>query len=164
MKLEARLGKENYKINVEKKKESYKVLLNNREYSIHARRVEASTYSLIIDDKAYELAMDNDGDKLVVEVGGEVFQVEIFDARYSRERRAMETLEGRQVIKSIMPGKVVKLLAGVGDEVREGQGLIIMEAMKMENEITSPKTGRVVDIKVKEGKTVESDNELIIIE
>ncbi len=163
MKLEARLGEENYRIDVERRKKYYRILLGDREYSIQARKVEPSTYSLLIDNNAYELSVENDGGLLIVEVSGEAFRVEIFDARYSGERRAGAELEGKQVIKSIMPGKVIKLLASVGDEVREGQGLIIMEAMKMENEITSPKRGRVVDIKVKEGNAVESDAELIVI-
>lgn len=164
MKLEARIGKENYEINVERKKECYKILLGDREFSIQSRKVEASVYSLLIDNKSYELSVDNDGENIVIEVGGEVFHINIFDAKYSRERRTDAGLEGQQVIKSIMPGKVIKLLTSTGDEVKEGQGLIIMEAMKMENEITSPKSGRVVDIKVKEGNTVESDAELIVIE
>lgn len=163
MKLEARIGKENYKINIERNGEHYKILLNDREYSIQARKVEPSIYSLLIDNQAYDLSVENEGEKLLVEVGGGVYRVEIFDALYAKERRAKEEPEGKQIIKSIMPGKIIKLLAKVGDEVEEGQSLIIMEAMKMENEIASPKSGRVVDIKVQEGNSVESDAELIAI-
>ncbi len=164
MKLNARLGKESFKINIERNGENYRILLNDREYSIQVRKVEQSFYSLLIDNKAYELSVDKEGDRNLVEVGGDVFSVEIFDAAYSKERKTGEEPEGKQIIKSIMPGKVIKIIANIGDEVKEGQGLIIMEAMKMENEITSPKSGRVVDIRVQEGNTVESDAELIAIE
>ena len=63
-----------------------------------------------------------------------------------------------------MPGKVVKLLVAVGDEVAEGQGVLLIEAMKMENELRAPKAGRVVSIAVAEGQTVEGRTELVVIE
>ena len=63
-----------------------------------------------------------------------------------------------------MPGKVVALLAAEGDAVEAGQGLLVVEAMKMENEITAPRAGRVTAIKVKQGEPVESGAPLLILE
>ena len=63
-----------------------------------------------------------------------------------------------------MPGKVVRLLVAVGDQVTPGQGLIVVEAMKMQNEMKSPKTGTVVEIKTKDGATVSAGEILIVIE
>ena len=63
-----------------------------------------------------------------------------------------------------MPGKVVRLLVGVGDEVEQGQGVIVVEAMKMENEIAATRAGRVRSFAVETGQTVESGAELLVIE
>jgi biotin carboxyl carrier protein len=63
-----------------------------------------------------------------------------------------------------MPGRVVRLLVGVGDEVTEGQGVVVIEAMKMQNELKSPKAGRVVRVGVAVGDTVGSGNVLVVVE
>jgi biotin carboxyl carrier protein len=63
-----------------------------------------------------------------------------------------------------MPGKVVKVLVKVGDEVKEGQGLVVVEAMKMENELKSPKAGKVVELPAKEGTAVEINAKLVVVE
>jgi biotin carboxyl carrier protein len=63
-----------------------------------------------------------------------------------------------------MPGKVVKILVAMGDEVKEGQGLMVVEAMKMENEMKSPKAGKIVELHVKEGQTVEGNAKLCAVE
>jgi biotin carboxyl carrier protein len=63
-----------------------------------------------------------------------------------------------------MPGKVARVLVSVGDTVEAGSGLVVIEAMKMENEITSPRAGRVTAVEVEQGRTVESGAPLVIIE
>jgi biotin carboxyl carrier protein len=63
-----------------------------------------------------------------------------------------------------MPGRVVRLLAAVGDEVEEGQGVVVIEAMKMQNELKSPKAGRVVRVGASVGDTVGSGDVLVVVE
>ena len=63
-----------------------------------------------------------------------------------------------------MPGKVVKVLVKVGDEVKARQGLVVVEAMKMENELRSPKDGRVTEVLVAEGVSVEAGRPLVVVE
>ncbi len=74
------------------------------------------------------------------------------------------TVEGRQVLASPMPGKVVRVLKKVGDAVSEGEGVVVVEAMKMENEIRSPKDGKVVEVLVREGQAVEGNARLAAVE
>nr|WP_306414357.1 biotin/lipoyl-containing protein [Corallococcus exiguus] len=74
------------------------------------------------------------------------------------------SVEGRQVILAPMPGKVVKVLVAVGEEVKEGQGLVVVEAMKMENELKSPKAGKVTEVFAKEGTAVENNAKLVVVE
>ena len=71
---------------------------------------------------------------------------------------------GKAMVTSPMPGKVVKLLVGEGEEVRTDQGVIVVEAMKMENELKSAVTGKVKEIFVKEGEVVESGAKLLLVE
>ena len=73
-------------------------------------------------------------------------------------------VSGRVEIKATMPGRVVNVLVGSGDEVTAGQGVIIVEAMKMENELKSPKAGKVTEVKVAPGQTVEKGELLVVIE
>jgi biotin carboxyl carrier protein len=73
-------------------------------------------------------------------------------------------LQGRQKISVPMPGKVIAVLVAEGDQVEKGQGLVIVEAMKMENEVHSPVTGEIKEIKVKAGDTVEGGAVLVIVE
>jgi biotin carboxyl carrier protein len=97
-------------------------------------------------------------------VGQHVFPVEIFDPRELRARSSAGASQGRQNVAAPMPGKVVRLLVAAGDAVEAGQGLIVVEAMKMQNEMKSPKAGVVVEIKITEGATVSAGEILIVIE
>ena len=73
-------------------------------------------------------------------------------------------LRGRQSISVPMPGKIVAILVAEGDSVEKGQGLVIVEAMKMENEVRSPIAGEVKEIKVKTGETVDGGAVLLVVE
>ena len=99
-------------------------------------------------------------------VGETVHPLEILDERKLRLRRAAGkfTLEGPQRIDAPMPGKITRVLVKVGDEVQEGQGLVVVEAMKMENELKSPKAGKVVELLAKEGTAVENNAKLVVVE
>lgn len=99
-----------------------------------------------------------------ISVNGRVFRVEIFDPRSMRSRRGAAGSEGRQPIVAPMPGRVIRVLIEAGQEVEEGQGLIVVEAMKMQNEMKSPKTGRVVEVKTAAGATVSAGDVLAVVE
>ena len=73
-------------------------------------------------------------------------------------------LSGLQEVRALMPGKVVKLLVSVGDEVEAGAGVVVVEAMKMQNEMRAPKSGRVKRIHKAEGSTVGPGEALLEIE
>jgi biotin carboxyl carrier protein len=118
-------------------------------------------FSILIDGRGYQATVLAPG---TIQVNGRIFSVEIFDPRELRRRSSAGASEGRQNILSPMPGKVVRLLVSPGDTVEVGQGLIVVEAMKMQNEMKSPKSGAVVEIKTKEGATVAAGQILIVIE
>jgi biotin carboxyl carrier protein len=130
-----------------------------RNYSIEP--AGPGIYSVLIDGRSYQATVLSPG---TIQVGNRIFEVEIFDPRELRARSNSAASQGRQNIVAPMPGKVVRLLVSVGDAVEAGQGLIVVEAMKMQNEMKSPKTGIVAAVKTQDGATVAAGEILIVIE
>jgi len=99
-------------------------------------------------------------------VDGRSYHINLVDERRMRVggNQAGAQLQGRQKVSVPMPGKVIALLVSEGDQVEKGQGLVIVEAMKMENEVHSPIAGEVKEITVKAGETVEGGTVLMIVE
>jgi acetyl/propionyl-CoA carboxylase alpha subunit len=144
----------------------YEVRVGDQVHLVDAYRHDYGTLSLVVDGASYSATLDERGAKLHVRVGDSVYPIEILDEKKLRLRRAAGkfTVEGKQTLTAPMPGKVVKVLVAVGDEVKEGQGLVVVEAMKMENEMRSPKAGKVVEVHVREGQTVEGNAKLCAVE
>jgi biotin carboxyl carrier protein len=89
---------------------------------------------------------------------------EIDDPRQWKRSAHAADAHGQAVIKAVMPGKIVRVLVAVGDEVAAGQGVIVVEAMKMQNELKAPRDGRVAAIEVKEHDSVNAGARLLTIE
>ncbi|HYL79431.1 MAG TPA: biotin/lipoyl-containing protein, partial [Candidatus Acidoferrum sp.] len=84
--------------------------------------------------------------------------------RHGRSQpRKMESQAGKKSVSAPMPGKVVKLLVKLGDVVREGDGIVVVEAMKMENELKAPAAGTIAEIRTQEGKAVNGGDVLVVI-
>jgi biotin carboxyl carrier protein len=124
--------------------------------------VEPGVYSILLDGRVYEASMDRAGQSLVVVVAGERFEVEVRDPR-SWSRKSVAGSQGVARVSAPMPGKVVRLLVAAGDAVEAGQGLLVVEAMKMQNEIKSPRSGQVVSLTAREGATVAAGEPLATI-
>jgi len=118
------------------------------------------SYSVLIGGRSYE-AIVSGGE---VRVNGKAFPVEVFDPRGMRGQKRVGAGAGPLNIAAMMPGKVVRLLVAEGDAVEEGQGLVVVEAMKMQNEMKSPKAGRVVQVKTQPDATVVAGDVLLVIE
>jgi biotin carboxyl carrier protein len=145
----------------------YQVKIGGELHLVDAFKHDYGTLSLIVDTASYTAMLDERGSTRVnVRVMDSVFPLEILDEKKLRMRRAASklTVEGKQTLTSPMPGKVVKVLVQPGDEVKEGQGLVVVEAMKMENEMKAPKDGKVVEVHVKEGQAVEGNAKLCAVE
>jgi biotin carboxyl carrier protein len=153
---------------------SYHMSLDGRAFEVDARRMPSQIVSMLLDNKSYDVDLERiakrtdtlDG-RVHVRVRGRVMRFEILDERRLKMKEAQGMrldVGGLASIDSPMPGKVIKILAKEGDEVKEGQGIIVVEAMKMENELKTPKAGIVKEIKVKEGDAVEAGARLAVIE
>jgi biotin carboxyl carrier protein len=130
-----------------------------REFSLEP--LAAGSYSVLIEGRSYAVIV---GPGNEIQVNGRTLSVEVFDPRSMRARGAAGAGEGRQKIAALMPGKVVRLLVAQGDTVESGQGLVVVEAMKMQNEMKSPKAGRVAEVRTRTDATVAAGEVLVVIE
>jgi len=119
------------------------------------------TWSILIDGRSYAVAILGAGE---VSVNGRVFHVDAFDPRELRGRRSAADSSGPQSVTAPMPGRVIRVLVRPAQEVAAGEGLIVVEAMKMQNEMKAPRAGRVAAIKTVAGATVSAGDILLVIE
>jgi biotin carboxyl carrier protein len=134
--------------------------LENELAATTVTEVEPGLYAILRNGRSLQ-ARVIDGQ---VEIAGRTFKVEVRDPRERSRKGAGGGAAGRQNIVAPMPGKVIRILAAVGDAVEAGQGLVVVEAMKMQNEMKSPKAGVVSQVNVAEGATVTVGETLIVIE
>ncbi len=146
--------------------DQYEITLDGRTVLVDAvKSGKSPIYSIIEDGKQFEVVIDEQGAHgFDVLVGGQLFHLQAFDERSKLlTATAKPVATGPQRVEAEMPGKVVKISAPVGTPVAEGQGVLILEAMKMENEIKSPADGMVTEVDVAEGQTVESGALLFVV-
>lgn len=164
MKLSAKAGDRVYDIDIEHKDARFRVRVDGVEHLVDARKLEADFYSFLMEGRSYEVAIEPEGSVYYVRHGASQRDVILTDpTRCAREDlRASGT--GPEIVVSIMPGKVVRVLVEPGDSVAVGEGLVVVEAMKMENEIVAPRAGRIAAVNVEAGRTVEAGAALVVIE
>jgi biotin carboxyl carrier protein len=144
----------------------YQVIVDGNSHIVDARQCAPEWISFLVDNHSYDISFSQNQDRIELNFRNQYFSIEVLDERKMRMRRIRSDLDlsGPEVIKTSMPGKVVKLLVKSGDKVKAGTGIIIIEAMKMENEIKCKKAGVVSAINVKNDQTVESGSVLVEIE
>lgn len=128
-------------------------------YSIEA--VAPGTYSVVIGTASFRVTVGRAGEFLV---NGQALTVEAFDPRERRASAGSGGVHGSARVAAPMPGKVIRVLVAVDQEIKEGQGLVVVEAMKMQNEMKSPMAGRVTEVRVQAGATVAAGEVLVVIE
>jgi biotin carboxyl carrier protein len=163
----AKLGEQTYTVDIEEiGKGVYRIAVDGNEFLVDGQKTGRTNYSLIVDNRSFEIEVDNAEDEYRVLVDGRNYHVNLVDERRVRVGGAQSELQlqGRQKVSVPMPGKVIAVLVSLGDSVEKGQGLVIVEAMKMENEVRSPVAGEIKEIKVKPGDAVEGGAVLVIVE
>ena len=131
---------------------------------VDARQVGPDRWSLLIGERSYEVRVDRDKTNYTVEMGGRVWTFCLTDPTRAVLRPGGGVRHGAGLIKAPMPGRVVKILVEEGQKVQHGDGLLVVEAMKMENELSAPRDGIIKTIHVGEGDTVEGNAELLLID
>ncbi len=164
MKLEVHIGGRVRSVEIARQGARLLASLDGRTVEADAVEIAGGVYSLLVNGQAFEVRVQPVKDGLRVQSGGEEFAAQVLDPRIWRGKRGgVLEAEGRQQVIAPMPGKVVRLLVKSGDLVEAGQGLLVVEAMKMQNEIHSPKTGRVERVLVSEGQAVNAGEVLAVI-
>lgn len=155
-----------HKVEIEKRDTVWQCSVDGKSFDIDASLTARDVLSILVGGKAYEAKREYSlsGETHVI-IGSERFSAEVRDPRSLRSRKAAAGVgEGPQKVAAPMPGKVVRILVQQGAGVEAGQGIMVVEAMKMQNEIKSPKKGVVQKIAVAEGGSVASGDTLAIIE
>jgi biotin carboxyl carrier protein len=134
------------------------------EFTAHVETPEPGMYSVLLDGLSYDTSVEETPSGLVVVVDGHRFEIEVRDPRRWTRGSGGAGAEGLQTVLAPMPGKVVRVLIAPGDAVETGQGLIVVEAMKMQNELKAARGGRVLSVAAKEGATVAAGETLATIE
>jgi biotin carboxyl carrier protein len=124
---------------------------------------EPGVYSVLIGGRAYEARVEETPAALVVLIEGRRFEIDVRDPRRFTRKGRGAGADGPQTVAAPMPGKVVRVLVAAGDEVTAGQGLLVVEAMKMQNEMKAPRAGTVLSLSAAEGVTVAAGQALATI-
>lgn len=162
MKLIAELNNEKHPVEIRRDGEKVFAKIDAREYEIEASEVEPNVYLFKHDNQIHQIYAAPNG---VVNIGNHQLEVKIIDPKRLRGSSGSDTAaDGIAEIKTAMPGKIVRILVEKGAEVTLGEGVIVVEAMKMQNEMKSPKDGIVKEIRFNEGDTVNAGDILVIIE
>ena len=164
MKLQIALSGKTHEVELAQAGERMRCTIDGAPLEADAVEIAPGIYSILIEGESLEARVEPDGSALRITVGDHEWQAEIRDPReWRRNRSGAADAEGRQQVLAPMPGKIVRVLIAAGDSVETKQGLFVVEAMKMQNEIRSPKSGTVERLLVKEGQTVNAGDVLAVI-
>jgi biotin carboxyl carrier protein len=137
--------------------------LGGEERSAQVEIAEPNVYSVLMDGRSYDARVEEVPGGLVVVIDGFRFEIDVRDPRRFSRKAGGRGGEGVQTILAPMPGKVVRVLVSAGDAVEAGQGLLVVEAMKMQNEMKALRAGTVLSVSTKEGATVTAGEVLATI-
>jgi biotin carboxyl carrier protein len=169
MKLIAEIDGQSYALDMRREGGRVEATVEGRRYELEARETEAGAFLLLsAGGRVYECRANRataPGGASEVQIGDEVFQVKLVDPKRLRGGRgAGAEASGRAQVTASMPGKVVRVLVEEGASVEAGDGLVVVEAMKMQNELKSPKGGTVVEVRAEAGLTVNAGDVLVVVE
>lgn len=143
----------------------YLVRADGKEYLVDAHQVKNSVWSILYGAESFEVDVQGRDDVYEVLIGGDCYKFSLMnEQRRALIRAGGKGAAGKAMVTSPMPGKVVRLLVVEGEEVQADQGVIVVEAMKMENELKAAVTGKVREIFVQEGDVVEAGAKLLLVE
>ncbi len=165
-KIKVRAGNSVYEVEYSGNGNIIDVKIDDRRYRVDSSSAYEGFYSILIDGRSIEALVSGRDNRYSVGHGGQEFDVEFFDprARKPAQDAGKPVAEGIQRIKAPMAGRIVNTLVKTDEEVEEGQGLIVLEAMKMENKLVSHGAGKVIEILVSDDDTVDSGQDLLVID
>jgi biotin carboxyl carrier protein len=165
MKMEIHISGETRTVELERNAGGWRATIDDQSAAADVVEIAPNTISVLLAGQSHEICVTPSPDgKLTLQTGTQEFSAEVIDPRtWSGRRHGSVEAEGRQQILAPMPGKVVRVLVKAGDNVEAGQGLLVVEAMKMQNEIRSPKSGTVERVVAAEGQAVNAGEVLCVV-
>jgi len=162
---EVTIGGRTHKVELSRAGTEWRCKLDGSELLLDVTSTQSGVLSILVNGKSYEVKQETTATETNIVIGRERFEAIVRDPRSFRSRKgAGAAEEGVKKLTAPMPGKVVRILAPVGTAVEAGQGILVIEAMKMQNEMKSPKTGTVKRINTTEGAAVEAGQVLAEVE
>lgn len=156
------VGGKTYRLELKRVEDGWHCRLDGREFSVDAEPVDSQTLSILLGGQSDEVRR---GPEDTFFLRGRRYEVSVDDPRSWRgRRRAGAGTEGPQKLTASMPGRIVRVLAAEGEQINAGQGIAVVEAMKMQNEIKSPKEGTLKKLLAKPGMNVNAGEVLAIVE
>ena len=143
----------------------YRVTVGDRTLDVDARQVAGSLLSLLVDGMSHVGAVEPAEGGTLVDLDGSLHRVEVeeYTRHAIRTRGGAGTSAGGQTIKAPLPGKVTRVAVAVGDRVERGDTVVVIEAMKMENEFKAAAPGTVTEVRVRPGQAVNPGEILVLI-
>ncbi len=164
MKYTALIGDQEIQVEFEGTLPAVRARVGEREYELNLQEVEPGVFWFSSEDQSIEAAVTTNGDGYQVRIGNRHLHVELLDGRTALRRSSQPDHDGIAELCAPMPGKVFRILVEQGDTVEANQGLLVIEAMKMQNEMKSPKRGKIRKLSVEEGMTVNAGDLLVEVE
>jgi biotin carboxyl carrier protein len=158
------VGGRTYRVELSRVDSHWECRLDEREVALDAVLARRDVLSIIIGGKAYEIKRERTATDMHLWVGPRRYAVQLRDPRSLRSRASVDDGKGPRKLIAPMPGKVVRVLLREEAQVEAGQGVVVVEAMKMQNEIKSPKKGVVRKIVASEGTAVNAGDVLAVVE
>ena len=165
MKYVTRADSQAFEITIENDK---RVVVGDRLFSVDMQAIEGQAlFSLLIDHESYELVVDEHQDGFRVLLGGEMYEVMVEDSQPRRTRTKkswpVDSPDGECIVRAPMPGLVVQIPVSVSQQVSAGQVLVVLESMKMENDVQAHVSGVIEAVEVSEGDQVQAETVLVRI-
>lgn len=140
------------------------VRMDGEPVEANACLIRPGVLSLILGGQSHRIVLDPDISEPILHIGSRRIPYRIDDPRSFRSRRRHGGTAGPVTLKASMPGRVVRVLVAKGDAIAAHQAVLVIEAMKMQNELKSPRDGKIAEIRVSPGETVASGDILAVIE
>jgi len=164
MKFEVEVGGEPRSVELARRGGGWECALDGQPRAIDVVEVAPAVFSLLLEGQSFTVSLERTGENYRLQARGTELQATVENPRRWRGRAGGGLRQsGRQEIRAPMPGKIIRLLVGENQAVEAGQGLVVVEAMKMQNQIPSARKGVVEKILVREGDTVEHGTVLLIV-
>ena len=163
MKYVTTIGERQYTIEINRDDQ---ITIDGVAQPIDLRVIDEATFSLLIDNASHEALVETNNGEILVLLRGRLYTARVEDERASRLRQSgggMHAGAGEVTIKSPMPGLIVAVAVAEGQAVVKGQTIVVLESMKMENELKAPRDGTITSIKISPRQSVEQHQPLVVL-